>query len=134
MSLQKIPQHVAIMMDGNRRGAAQRGLGPVDGHRVAAEKTIKPIVKHAIKKGIAYLTFWAFSTENRKRDKEEIAGLFNIFREALKTSFVELEKMGVQVKIVGDISWFPGDIAEMAKKFVNNTRENSQITVSFALN
>lgn len=128
------PKHVAIIMDGNRRWAAKKGLGPVDGHKQAAQKTIKPIVKRAIKRGIGYLTFWAFSSENRNRDKEELRGLFNIFREALKTNLKELEEMGVKVQIIGQIDWFPKDIAEMAKSFVEKTKGNSKITVSFALN
>ncbi len=128
------PKHVAIIMDGNRRWAAKRGLGPIDGHRVAAQKTIKPIVKRAIKRGISYLTFWAFSSENRNRDKAELAGLFNIFREALKTNLKELEEMGVKLQVVGEIAWFPDDIARTAKEFVEKTKHNAKITVSFALN
>ncbi|MBI4029506.1 MAG: di-trans,poly-cis-decaprenylcistransferase [Candidatus Blackburnbacteria bacterium] len=121
-------------MDGNRRWAAKRGVGAVDGHRVAAEKTIKPIVEHAIKRGIGYLTFWAFSTENQKRDTYELQGLFKIFRDALKSNLLELAELGVQVKIIGNIDWFPKDIAALAKKIVEKTRDNKKITVSFALN
>lgn len=129
-----IPTHVALIMDGNRRWAAKHGLGPVEGHRFAAEKTIKPIVVKAIKRGIKYITFWAFSTENRKRDKTELQGLFKIFRDALKTNLRELEKLGVQLKIVGDINWFPKDISELARGIIDRTKQNSKITVSFALN
>ena len=130
----KTPTHVAIIMDGNRRWAALRGMGPVEGHRVAAEKTIKPIVEHAVKRGISYLTFWAFSSENRKRDSAELKGLFTIFRDALKSNLRELEKMGVQLRIVGDIDWFPKDIASLAKEIVKSTENKNKITVSFALN
>lgn len=133
-SIINIPKHVAIIMDGNRRWAARRSLGPVDGHRVAAQKTIKPIVKRAIKRGISCLTFWAFSTENKNRDKEELKGLFNIFREALKTNLQELSEMGVKIQIIGEIDWFPKDIAEATKAFVEKTKHNTKITVSFALN
>lgn len=128
------PKHIAIIMDGNRRWAVKKGLGAVDGHRYAAEKTIKPIVKRAIKHGIKYLTLWAFSTENKKRDKDELKGLFSVFRDALKSNLQELDKMGVKIKIIGDIDWFPGNIPSMAKSFVENTKNNSNITVSFALN
>lgn len=132
---QKItPKHVALIMDGNRRWAAKKGLGPIDGHRFAAEKAIKPIVDHAIKRGIKNLTFWAFSTENKKRDTFELNGLFSIFRDALKTNLRELAEIGVQIKIIGDIDWFPSDIAELAKEIVNRTKSNNKITVSFALN
>lgn len=127
-------QHVALIMDGNRRWAVKHGLGPVEGHRVAAEKIIKPIVKRAIARGIKYITFWAFSTENKTRDKEEVEGLFGIFRDALKSSLVELDKMGVRLNLIGDIDWFPQDIAQKAKDFVKKTKDNTTITVSFALN
>lgn len=135
-SQNNIPEHVAIIMDGNRRWAASRGLGPVEGHRVGAESTIKPIVEHAIKKGIKYLTFWAFSSENRKRDKEELRGLFRIFHRALgmKKNLEDLDKMGVQIQIIGDVDWFPPDIAKMAKEYARKTKDNDVITVSFALN
>lgn len=126
--------HVAIIMDGNRRWAASRGLGPVEGHRYAAEKAIKPIVQHAIKRGIPYLTFWAFSSENRKRDKQELQGLFTVFRDALKTNLRELEDIGVRLRIIGDIDWFPEDISRLAKDVVERTKYNGKITVSFALN
>ncbi|OGY08126.1 MAG: di-trans,poly-cis-decaprenylcistransferase [Candidatus Blackburnbacteria bacterium RIFCSPHIGHO2_01_FULL_43_15b] len=129
-----VPNHVAIIMDGNRRWAAKHGVGAIDGHRVAAEKTIKPIVEHAIKRGLGYLTFWAFSTENQKRDTYELQGLFKIFRDALKTNLLELAELGVRVKIIGNIDWFPEDIATLAKKIVEKTRDNKKITVSFALN
>ncbi|OGY12250.1 MAG: di-trans,poly-cis-decaprenylcistransferase [Candidatus Blackburnbacteria bacterium RIFCSPHIGHO2_12_FULL_41_13b] len=134
LTLPNPPKHVALIMDGNRRWAAKHGLGPVDGHRFGAEKTIKPLVQHAIKHGIKYLTLWAFSTENRKRDKSELQGLFKVFRDALKTNLRELEEMGVRVNIIGDIDWFPKDIPALAKAFVERTKKNKTITVSFALN
>lgn len=133
-SIINAPKHVAIIMDGNRRWAAKKGLGPIDGHKVAAQKTIKPIVKRAIQRGISHLTFWAFSSENRNRDKTELAGLFRIFREALKTNLRELEEMGVRLQIVGEIDWFPKDIVGATRLFIEKTKDNSKITVSFALN
>lgn len=132
--LRKVPQHVAVIMDGNRRWAADHQMGPVDGHREAAEKTIEPIVDRAIKHGIKYLTFWAFSTENRNRDKFELRGLFGVFRDALKTKIRRLHEKGVKIKVIGNVDWFPGDIPERVKKMVNLTRDNEIITVSFALN
>lgn len=133
-SKSKLPRHVALIMDGNRRWAAERGLGPVDGHRAAVEKALKPVVRHAAELGIPYLTFWAFSTENRNRDKEELQGLFSIFREMLKKHLEELEKENVRIKIIGDIDWFPKDIAKLARAAVERTKDNKKITVSFALN
>ena len=132
--LVKTPQHVAIIMDGNRRWAASRGFGPVDGHRVAAEETIEPVIERAIERGIKYLTFWAFSTENRNRDKVELAGLFRVFRHALKTKIKKLAEKGVKIRLIGDINWFPKDIAKKVMQIVSLSKDNNTITVSFALN
>ena len=130
----KTPTHVAIIMDGNRRWAAKHGLGAVEGHRVAAEKTIEPVVERAIELGIKYLTFWAFSTENRNRDKMELSGLFSVFREALKTGLKRLSEKGVKIRVIGNIDWFPKDIVKRVKDMLTLTKENDAITVSFALN
>lgn len=129
-----IPTHVALIMDGNRRWAARKGLSVAEGHRAAIEQTLRPIVERAIERSIPYITFWAFSTENRNRDKEELKSLFSIFRQMLKKHLGELEKEGVRIKIIGDIEWFPKDIAELAKSAVERTKDNKKITVSFALN
>lgn len=129
-----IPKHVAIIMDGNRRWAAARGLGPVAGHEAAAKKAIEPIIDRAMERGIKFLTFWAFSTENWKRDKRELAGLFRIFRDGLKEKTKKLKEKGVRLQILGDISKFPKDIAKRAIEGVKKSMGNRKITVSFALN
>lgn len=129
-----MPKHVAIIMDGNRRWAAQRGLGPVAGHEAAAKKAVEPIIDRAVDLGINFLTFWAFSTENWKRDKTELIGLFKIFRDGLKEKTEKLRKKGVRLRILGDISKFPKDIAKRAIEGVKKSAGNRQITVSFALN
>lgn len=129
-----VPTHVAIIMDGNRRWAVKKGLGPVDGHKYAAEKAIEPIVERALEKGIEFLTFWAFSSENWKRDKKELEGLFKIFRGALKQKTDKLNEKGVKLQIIGDINQFPKDITQKAIEGVKKTANNDKITVSFALN
>jgi len=134
LNLQKMPKHVAIIMDGNRRWAAKRGLGPVDGHRVAAEKAIEPIIDRAIELGVKFLTFWAFSTENWKRDKAELEGLFRIFRSFFQQRVDRLHQKGVRLRILGDITKFPGDIAEKVLEAVKLSAKNQKITVVFALN
>jgi len=129
-----VPDHVAIIMDGNRRWASKKGLGPVEGHKYAAEKAIEPIVERALDKGIKFLTFWAFSTENWRRDKEELEGLFKIFKRALKQKTDKLDDKGVKLQILGDITEFPKDIAQKVVEGVKKTAKNDKITVSFALN
>ncbi|HNQ16869.1 MAG TPA: polyprenyl diphosphate synthase [Candidatus Woesebacteria bacterium] len=127
-------QHVAIIMDGNRRWAKQKGLSPTDGHREAAVKTIEPLIQECVDQKIPYVTFWAFSTENWKRDKEELSAIFNVFRFALKNLAIKFIKEGVKLNILGEVNRFPDDIAKQCLDFVNKTRKNSKITVTFALN
>lgn len=129
-----IPTHVAIIMDGNRRWAAHQGLGPVVGHEQAARKAIQPIVERAIQLGVSYLTFWAFSTENWKRDKQELEGLMRIFRDTLKENIDQLNDKGVRLNYLGQIEKFPEDICRQVKEGVEKTRNNTTMTVSFALN
>jgi undecaprenyl diphosphate synthase len=133
-NLKKIPEHVAIIMDGNRRWAAQRHLGAVAGHRAAAEDAIEPIVDRALELGVKFLTFWAFSTENWKRDKAEIRGLMKVFRNLLAKKVKRLHKKGVKLNILGDLSRFPQDIAKKILNGLKETSHNKKITVSFALN
>lgn len=121
-------------MDGNRRWAASRGLTSAAGHKQATEKTIKPIIEQAIKLQIPHVTFWAFSSQNRQREKEELKALFNVMREALKSNVEEFKKKGVKIQIIGDLSWFPKDIMESTRSFIKKTKKNRKITVTFALN
>lgn len=129
-----VPKHVAMIMDGNRRWAAKRGLGAVEGHRQAAEEAIEPIIARAAEMGIKYVTFWAFSTENWKRDRREIQGIMKIFRDVLKKKIEKLNKKGVRLHILGDLSKFPKDIAKKVMGGVEETDRNTKITATFALN
>lgn len=134
LNQKKMPKHVAIIMDGNRRWAAKRGLGSVEGHRVAAEEAIEPIVDRALEMGVKFLTFWAFSTENWKRDKREVMGLMKIFRDVLGKKIIRLQRKGVKLNVLGDLSKFPQDIAKKVLGGIKKTTGNNKITVTFALN
>jgi len=129
-----LPRHVAIIMDGNRRWAKAHGLAAVMGHDKAARDVIEPIVDRAIALGIKFLTFWAFSTENWKRDKQEIRALMGIFREGLKKLGSKLNEKGVRLNVVGEMSKFPEDIRKQTEHYMEISRGNRKITVSFALN
>lgn len=128
------PQHVAIIMDGNRRWAKQRGLAAVMGHDKAARDVIEPIIDRSIQLGIKFLTFWAFSTENWKRDQAEIKALMGIFREGLKKFGSRLTEKGIKLNIVGEMSKFPEDIRKQSEHYMEISKNNKKITVSFALN
>jgi undecaprenyl diphosphate synthase len=126
--------HVAIIMDGNRRWAKARNLPSVNGHKQAAEAVIEPLISECVKQKIPYVTFWAFSTENWKRDKKEITELFSVFRFALGKLATKFIKQGAKLKILGDINRFPKDIAQKSLEMIQKSKTNTQITVTFALN
>lgn len=130
---QKLPKHIAIIMDGNRRWARKRGLNPVAGHEHATMHVIEPLIDKCGELGIPYVTFWAFSTENWKRDQNEIAGIFNVFRLGLKTLADRFIRKGARLNILGDIDKFPSDIAAKVKDILQVSLNNHKITVSFAL-
>lgn len=130
----RLPAHVAIIMDGNRRWAKARGLAAVMGHDKAARDVIEPIVDRAIQLGIKFLTFWAFSTENWKRDQSEIKALMGIFREGLEKFGSRLTEKGIKLNIVGEMSKFPEDIRKQSEHYMEISKNNKKITVSFALN
>jgi len=126
--------HLAIIMDGNRRWAKSRNLDPIKGHEYAAKNVVEPIIEKCVELKIPYVTFWAFSTENWKRDEEELKGLFNIFRFALGSLALKFIKRGAKLRLLGDINKFPKDIADKVFEMMAKSAKNEAITVTFALN
>ncbi len=125
--------HVAIIMDGNGRWATKRGLPRNFGHKAgikAIERTIDACLKYKIK----YLTFFAFSTENWKRNQEEIDGIFQLLRDYLKENPNYFTQKGVCVKHIGDLKPFPKDLKNQLVKTENETEKNKNLVVTFALN
>ncbi|NCP47106.1 di-trans,poly-cis-decaprenylcistransferase [Candidatus Collierbacteria bacterium CG10_big_fil_rev_8_21_14_0_10_43_36] len=127
-------KHIAIMMDGNRRWARARGLNPVKGHQFAANHTIEPLIEKCVDLGIPYVTFWAFSTENWKREEKEVKGILEIFRLAFGTLALRFIKRGAKLNLLGDMSRFPEDISKKSLDMLTRSANNNKITVSFALN
>lgn len=130
----KLPKHIAIIMDGNRRWARARGLDPVKGHEQATIKVIEPLIEKCGELGIEYVTFWAFSTENWKRDEVELTGLFDVFRLGLGTLAARFIQKGARLRILGDINKFPSDIAKKTLEMMSMSSSNNKINVTFALN
>ncbi|MBA3724265.1 MAG: di-trans,poly-cis-decaprenylcistransferase [Candidatus Levybacteria bacterium] len=129
-----IPQHVAIIMDGNRRWAREHKLELIMGHDKGAQR-LEQIVEHAADRGIQYMTFWAFSTENWKRGKVEVEILFQVFKKYLAGPTVErLIKKGVKIQLLGDYKAFPKDLVAGLEKMVDQSKSNSKITINLALN
>jgi undecaprenyl diphosphate synthase len=129
-----VPNHIAIIMDGNRRWAREHNVPVLAGHKKVADDILEPLVEYAAKQGVKYLTFWAWSTENWRRSSDEIGGIMTIFRRVVSRKFERLHKKGVQVKIIGDITPFDEDIRKALTKVVEDTKDNTTITTIFALN
>lgn len=129
-----LPQHIGIIMDGNRRWARQHALSVVKGHEKVANQVIEELVAHCVKRGIPYLTLWAFSTENWQRDAAEVDGIMTIFRQAFTKSAARMYELGVRLNYIGDLVAFPADIQQHVSEWVEKSQVNSKITLTFALN
>lgn len=134
MNNNSIPSHIAVIMDGNRRWAKERGLPILAGHQKVADEILEPLVEYASDLGIKYMTFWAFSTENWNRDKMEVEGIMRIFRHIIKDRWARLHEKGVRIKVIGDISKFSNDIQDSLTQVIEQTKDNKKITAIFALN
>ncbi|MDR5586897.1 MULTISPECIES: isoprenyl transferase [Clostridium] len=133
LDMNKIPQHIAIIMDGNGRWAKKRKLPRSMGHKAGVE-TIRKIVKESKRLGIKYLTLYAFSTENWKRPKEEVGALMQLLVVYLKREVAELNKNGVKINVLGDMLKFPAECKEELNKAIEITNNNTEINLNLALN
>ncbi|MDO4833678.1 MAG: isoprenyl transferase [Bacillota bacterium] len=128
-----MPQHVAIIMDGNGRWAKKKGVPRVAGHRAGME-AMKKIVDHSDKLGIKYLTVYAFSTENWKRSMEEVSGIFKLLVTFVNRDLRELIDNNVCVRVLGDYSTIPRDSREALERTIRDTADNSGLRFNIALN
>ncbi len=129
-----IPEHIAIIMDGNRRWARARGLEPIEGHKAGAD-TLEAIVEAAAKMGVKTVTVYALSTENiTERAKREIHGLFQLIVEGYKTRLQDMMKNGVKVDVLGESSGLPKLVQRVINKLRNTYIENESIRLNIALN
>jgi len=133
VDMSNVPQHIAIIMDGNGRWAKKRNLPRTMGHKAGVE-TIREIVKTCSKIGVKYLTLYAFSTENWKRPQDEVNTLMNLLVEYLRKEVEELNKNNVIINWIGDISKLPLICQEELKKAKEKTKDNNGLTLSLALN
>lgn len=129
----RMPVHVAIIMDGNGRWAKQKNLPRVAGHN-AGMKTMKKIVDHSDKLGIKYLTVYAFSTENWKRSFAEVTGIFKLLVTYVNSELKELIANNVKVKVLGDYSQIPADAKKSLEKTLEDTKDNTGLQFNIALN
>ncbi|MCL1996687.1 MAG: polyprenyl diphosphate synthase [Defluviitaleaceae bacterium] len=130
--MKNLPSHIAIVMDGNRRWAKKRMLPKAAGHRAGA-KALENLTKEANKLGLKYLTVYAFSTENWKRDSEEVSGLMSILREYIDNYLKGADRENMRLKIIGDRAALDYDIQQKIKDLENQTKENSGLTLIIAI-
>lgn len=128
-----IPNHVAIIMDGNGRWAKARHLPRTAGHREGV-RTIKTIIKSAGEAGVKNITFFAFSTENWKRPAEEVNELMSMLRLYLKAETKNFHKENVQLRVIGFLEDLPSDIQDLIENAQNLTSSNDKLTVTMAIN
>ncbi len=125
-------KHIAIIMDGNGRWAKKRNLPRSAGHKKGAE-TLQEIVKGASEMGIKYMTVYAFSTENWKRDKEEVDYLMNLLRQYLKNELEEINKQGGRILFIGEKDMLDSDIVAQMENIESKTANNDKFTFIVAL-
>ena len=127
-----LPQHVAVIMDGNGRWAKQRGYPRVEGHRQGAESA-RAIIRTAGEVGIKYLTLYAFSAENWNRPKDEVDALMKYLVHYLKSETPELNKSNVRLEVIGQIWRLPENVQEHLRKSINTLSKNNGLTLIMAL-
>lgn len=128
----KVPQHVAIIMDGNGRWARQQNLSRLEGHKRGSEVARQTVIA-AARVGISYLTLYAFSSENWRRDSQEVSGLMALLKHYLETEANELHKDGVRLKIIGERELLPNTILDLVEQIEELTKGNKNITLQMAL-
>jgi undecaprenyl diphosphate synthase len=131
--LRERPRHIAIIMDGNRRWAAARGLPSIAGH-VQGVEAIRPIVKVAPDRGVEVLSLYVFSQENWRRPDEEVAGLFGLIDGAVRQYTDELVTEGVRVRVIGRLHEAPVDIQRSIREAEEKTRGGMRMALNIAFN
>lgn len=130
---EKIPKHIAIIMDGNGRWANEKGQDRLFGH-VSGVESVRETVKTGIELGVSYLTLYAFSTENWKRPKEEVDGIMDLLITSIANEIEEFNKNGVRLLTIGEINELPKQCAKSLNNAIELTKENSKLTLILALN
>lgn len=133
MEQENLPKHIAIIMDGNRRWAKEKGLPVSLGHKEGA-KTLEKIVRYANKIGIKYITVYAFSTENWRRTEEEVSSLMKLFQSYLDDYSKRADSENIRVNIIGSRHGLSEKMKNSIEKCIERTKNNTGITFNIALN
>lgn len=130
---QNLPQHIAVIMDGNRRWAKAKGLPVAIGHKEGA-KTFDKVSRYANKIGIKYFTVYAFSTENWKRTKEEVGALMRLFQGYIDDYAKRADLDNIKLQFIGDLSAFSPKMQEGFRKDEERTKDNTGMVLNIAVN
>ncbi len=133
LDLDRIPQHVAVIMDGNGRWAKARGKNRLSGHKAGIE-AVREAIRMASDLGIRYLTIYSFSSENWKRPLEEVIGLMDLFAKTMLAEVAELHTEQVRVKTIGDLSMLPSKTRAAFEQAWDMTKDNEGMTLVVAIN
>jgi undecaprenyl diphosphate synthase len=128
----KIPNHLGIILDGNRRWAKERGLDAFDGHKKGLEK-VKKVVEWCQEEKIKVLTLFVFSTENWSRSKKEVSYLMNLAKEALGFYLTQILKQGIKIKVIGERDSLPSFLRTTIDRVEKKTKKNKKMILNFAL-
>jgi len=128
-----IPNHIAIIMDGNGRWAENRGVPRIEGHRAGTEN-LRRVIKGCVDFGVKYLTVYAFSTENWSRPKDEVQGLLKILGSVIDRELKELNAQGVQLRHIGRLEKLPSALRKKVTRAVEVTRKNDRLVFTIAWN
>ncbi len=129
----RIPEHIAIIMDGNGRWATARGLPRLAGHKAGTEN-LRQIIRAAVEFGVKYLTIYAFSTENWRRPQDEVSGLMMIIEDVIERELAELHQQGVQLRHIGRLEGLRPQLIQKVKDAMQLTEKNSRLVLCIAFN
>ena len=132
LDLNRLPHHVAVIMDGNGRWAQQRGLSRIEGHK-RGKDSVRAVVETARRLGISYLSLFAFSTENWSRPRREVAALMSLLRRYLRTELRKMMKNEIRLLAIGDITRLPESLQQELHASIEATKDNQRMTVVLAV-
>ena len=130
---ERLPRHVAIIMDGNGRWAERHALGRIAGHRKGSE-AVRSVVRFCRKLGIPYLTLYAFSSENWSRPAAEVGALMRLLVQYLRSEEREMMENGIRLSTIGRVDLLPPKVRDALKETIEKTAGNRQMTLILALN
>ena len=131
--LTDLPRHVAVIMDGNRRWARERGLAELEGHAAGVE-AIRDILRHAVRRGVPVLTLYAFSRENWARSDDEVVGLFALLEGAIRDETDELRRQGVRIRLLGRLEELPAGTRASIESALEETAGGARLLLNIAFN